>query len=222
MAKGRRSVKKEKKNLKILIIVVAIVIIVAVLGFFLYKIIESKSDKLLTGYSLYKTTNYTIQYESDWASSVSDTNPNMTVFLSQDISNSNLNNTTNNSVQNDLNNVQTGANTVQDNSITTPAELGIINVITENLTTPYTLDQYVDESINNLKSTFNLEDSNIGKEKVSINGKDAYRISYSASAVTRITQTIFLSGSTAYIISYNSADNFFDVYHNMENTLVMK
>ena len=100
--------------------------------------------------------------------------------------------------------------------------LGIINVITEDLTTKYTLDEYVDASIYNIKSILNLTDGDIGKEKVSINGVKAYRISYIASEITRIVQTIFLSDSTAYIVSFNSAIDYFDVYYNMEKTLVMK
>ena len=105
---------------------------------------------------------------------------------------------------------------------TSPDSLGIINVVTEQLSTKYNLDQYVDSFISLLKSNYNLVTSDIGKEKISINGVSAYRISYNANEITRITQTIFLLNSTAYAISYNSADNYFDVYHNMENTLVMK
>jgi len=103
-----------------------------------------------------------------------------------------------------------------------PNKLGIINVITENLTTKYTLDQYVDDSIANLKTTLNLTTEDIGKEKCSIIGTSAYRISYNANETTKIIQTIFLSNMTAYIISYNCAVDYFDVYHNMENTLVIK
>jgi len=103
-----------------------------------------------------------------------------------------------------------------------PDELGIINIITQELTEEYTLDKYVDDSIATLKSNLNLTDGDIGKEKLSIKAKSAYRISYNANDITRITQTIFLSNGAAYIISYNSNIDYFDVYHNMEDTLVMK
>jgi len=160
MAKGRRSVKNKKNNL---ITIIVVILTLAVLGIFFYKVIWNKPN-LLSGYSLYETEKYTIQYKSDWTSSVNDTNPNMTVFLSQNILNSNSNTTVNSivndTVQNNSNTMPTVSNAVQNDS-TTPNELGIINVITEDLTTYYTLDQYVNDSINNLKSTFNLEDSNI-------------------------------------------------------------
>ena len=103
-----------------------------------------------------------------------------------------------------------------------PDGAGIINITTEQLTAEYTLDQFVDDSINLLKSNFHLVASDIGKEKISINGKDEYRISYNANETTRITQTILLSNGTAYAISYNSTLDYFDVYHNMENTLKVK
>jgi len=182
MSKGRRSLKKPRKNLKVLIVIIIAIII---LGCSFYIIIQQKPNNLLNGYSLYDSNNYTIQYKSDWTSNVNDTYPNTIIF-------------------------------------TSPDKSGIINVITEQLPAEYTLDQFVDESISALTSNFNLVTSDISKEKISINGTDAYRISYKVNEITRITQTVFLSNSTAYIISYNNSINYFDVYHNMENTLKMK
>ncbi|MCL2341589.1 MAG: hypothetical protein FWC53_00515 [Firmicutes bacterium] len=187
MSKGKRTIKKEGKKLKVLIVVIIAIII---LGLSCYIIINHKSNsllsgKLLNGYSLYESDNYTIQYKGDWTSSISDTYPNTRIF-------------------------------------TSPDKSGIINVITEQVTKEYTLDKFIDDSINALASNFNLVPSDISKEKIWVNGTDAYRISYKINETTRITQTIFLSNLTAYTISYNSSVKYFDVYHNMENTLKMK
>ena len=180
MARGKRA---KKSNLKPLIVIIFVIVIIIFLSFFFYKIFNS--DNLLDGYSLYETTNYTVQYKSDWLSTISEDTPTMTVFSS-------------------------------------PDKLGMINIITEELPTKYTLEQYIDNSINNIKPVFHLTDDDISKELFSINGMNASRLSYKINETTTVTQTIFLSNTTVYIIAYNNATDYFDVYHNMENTLVMK
>ena len=180
MARGKRA---KETNSKPLIVFIFVVIIMAFLGFSLHKVF--KSDNLLDGYSLYETTNYTVQYKSDWSSVVSEDTPTMTVFSS-------------------------------------PDKLGVINIVTEELPEQYTLEQYIDKSIKNIKPVFDLTDDDISKEPYSINGMDVYRLTYNVNETTTVTQTIFLSNGSAYIVAYNNATDYFDVYHNMENTLIMK
>ena len=101
-----------------------------------------------------------------------------------------------------------------------------INVVTEKLPMKYTAEQYTNASISSIKTTFGLKDSDISKEKTSVNGKEAYRLSYNL-AITEtetmlLTQTLFVSDLTAFIITYNNMGDFEDVYHNMENTFKVK
>jgi len=102
--------------------------------------------------------------------------------------------------------------------------LSRVSVTLENLPIVYTLDQYTNASITNLQNNYTV--SEVNKDKVTVNGYDAYRISYNMTVsgkTTAIMQTILVNNKTGYVLTYSGSDADGEtVYHNMENSLVMK
>lgn len=105
-----------------------------------------------------------------------------------------------------------------------PTGLSTINVVKEDLPIKYTLDQYKEASLTNLQKTYTTTEFN--EEKVTVNDYEAYRISYTASvgAVTlTVSQTLIVEDKKAFVITFSSnEEGMEEVYHNMENTFVIK
>lgn len=105
-----------------------------------------------------------------------------------------------------------------------PSGLSQVSVTLESLPIVYTLDQYTNASLQNLQSNYTVSD--VSKDKVTVNGYDAYRISYDMTAngnTATIMQTVLVNNKTGYVITYAGSDADGEtVYHNMEDSIVMK
>jgi len=105
-----------------------------------------------------------------------------------------------------------------------PTGLSSVNIITESLPISYNIEQYKNASLQSLKNTYAT--SAFDEEKITVNGYDAYRISYSATRngmTLDIKQTLLVSGRNAYVITFSGTDEDAEtIYHNMENSFVMK
>ena len=92
-----------------------------------------------------------------------------------------------------------------------------INLVTDSVSSSYTLSSYIDATISSLKSVFGDKlDGDISKEFVSLNGKDAYIISYTISQndiKVKATQICFIDNNTAYILTITSRNE----NYNQEN-----
>ena len=105
-----------------------------------------------------------------------------------------------------------------------PDGASTINIIKETLPIKYTIDQYKTASLSNLKNQYTTTD--FSEEKLTVDGNEAYRITYEADVsgmTVKVSQTLVVEEKSAYVITFSGTDeSALEVYHNIENTFVIK
>ncbi|MCL2860399.1 MAG: hypothetical protein FWF46_07620 [Oscillospiraceae bacterium] len=233
---------RKKKKFGLVIFIIVIVILIAVLGYLLYKQFSSNGEQNNTA------TNNSIMGDNPLNNNEGNNNPLNNVVGDNEITS----NTTTNDLSNTANqqpnisllegykwynsayySVQYKSDWTQQMGDSTnvnletdifyaPDNSTCVSVVTEQLAMAYTLDQYVNTSLDEIKTAYGLSDSDISKENVTVNGVNGYRISYLVSGTVETIQIILVKDKIGYVITYNNVGDYTDVYSNMENTFVIK